>query len=148
MNESTVMTLSPFWSRGASLSPPRRWWSGWNGTDNIDAARGDKLLGVLHGANIGIPAACGGSDTCGLCRVVVEGAGAGEALATEKGILSAAERKANVRLACQTMLRGPCEVTVPQEFLGDGVYLHGGVQPSACAFDPRAGAGAAQGPAL
>lgn len=70
------------------------------------------------GADINIPAACGGKGTCGLCRVHVEGDGAGEAQATEKGILSAAERKANVRLACQTTLRGPCSVTVPQEFLG------------------------------
>jgi Na+-transporting NADH:ubiquinone oxidoreductase subunit F len=89
-----------------------------NDTTTITAARGDKLLGVLQGADIGIPAACGGSGTCGLCRVAVTGAGAGQALATEKGILSAAERKANIRLACQTTLRGPCAVTVPQEFLG------------------------------
>ncbi|WP_417260540.1 NADH:ubiquinone reductase (Na(+)-transporting) subunit F [Celeribacter sp.] len=89
-----------------------------NETDSIVAARGDKLLGVLHRADINIPAACGGKGTCGLCRVHVEGDGAGEAQATEKGILSAAERKANVRLACQTTLRGPCSVTVPQEFLG------------------------------
>ncbi|MCE5974906.1 NADH:ubiquinone reductase (Na(+)-transporting) subunit F [Sinirhodobacter sp. WL0062] len=89
-----------------------------NGTERIEAARGDRLLGVLHGAGIGIPAACGGSGTCGLCRVVVEGEGAGTPQATEKGILSAAERKAHVRLACQTALRGPCSVDVPQEFLG------------------------------
>lgn len=89
-----------------------------NGRDQITAARGDRLLGVLQGADIGIPAACGGSGTCGLCRVEVTGEGAGQALATEKGILSAAERKANIRLACQTTLRGPCEVTVPQAFLG------------------------------
>lgn len=89
-----------------------------NGTDKVTASRGDKLLGVLHAADIGIPAACGGKGTCGLCRVVVEGDGAGEAQATEKAILSAAERKAHVRLACQTTLRGPCDVTVPQEFLG------------------------------
>lgn len=89
-----------------------------NGTQTIQAARGDRLLGVLHGAGIGIPAACGGSGTCGLCRVVVEGDGAGKAQATEKGILSAAERKAHVRLACQATLRGACAVTVPQDFLG------------------------------
>ena len=93
-----------------------------NGSQTIEAARGDRLLGVLHGAGIGIPAACGGSGTCGLCRVVVEGDGAGEAQATEKGILSAAERKAHVRLACQAALRGPCSVTVPQDFLGSNGF--------------------------
>ncbi|MBR9763489.1 MAG: NADH:ubiquinone reductase (Na(+)-transporting) subunit F [Rhodobacteraceae bacterium] len=88
-----------------------------NGTRQIEAARSDRLLGVLHGAGIGIPAACGGSGTCGLCRVRVSGEGAGEAGATERGVLSAAERKAGTRLACQTALRGACEVTVPDAFL-------------------------------
>ncbi|SNT73830.1 NADH:ubiquinone reductase (Na(+)-transporting) subunit F [Paracoccus seriniphilus] len=89
-----------------------------NGRQQIAASRGDRLLGVLHGADIGIPAACGGSGTCGLCRVEVRGEGAGVAQATEKGILSAAERKAHIRLACQTTLRGSCEVTVPDALLG------------------------------
>lgn len=89
-----------------------------NDTLTIEAGRGDRLLGVLHGAGIGIPAACGGSGTCGLCRVHVEGEGAGEAQATERGVLSAAERRAHMRLACQTSLRGPCSVTVPQDFVG------------------------------
>jgi Na+-transporting NADH:ubiquinone oxidoreductase subunit F len=83
----------------------------------IAAARGDKLLPVLHGAGIRIPAACGGSGTCGLCRVTASGDGAGEAQATERGILSAAERRANVRLACQVALRGPVSVSVPTEIL-------------------------------
>lgn len=88
-----------------------------NDATRIDAARGDRLLGVLQDAGIGIPAACGGAGTCGLCRVTVRGEGAGQPQATERGILSAAERRAHLRLACQTSLRGPCAVTVPQEFL-------------------------------
>ncbi|MGR3322948.1 MAG: NADH:ubiquinone reductase (Na(+)-transporting) subunit F [Pseudooceanicola sp.] len=91
-----------------------------NGTIHLSAARGDKLLSVLHRGGIGIPAACGGSGTCGLCRVTVTGAGAGEAQATERGVLSARERRANVRLACQTALRGDCAVEVPQEVLTAG----------------------------
>lgn len=86
----------------------------------IEAARGDRLLGVLHGAGIGIPAACGGAGTCGLCRVTVIGEGAGQAEATERGVLSPAERRAHVRLACQTTLRGPCSVTVRQDILSAG----------------------------
>ena len=88
-----------------------------NGGKRIDAARGDQLLSVLHGAGIGIPAACGGSGTCGLCRVTVEGDGAGEAQATERGILSPAERRQRVRLACQARLRGPVDVIVPPDIL-------------------------------
>lgn len=91
-----------------------------NGTTEVEAARGDRLLGVLHGAGIGIPAACGGSGTCGLCRVHVTGEGAGQAGATERGVLSAAERRSGMRLACQTALRGPCDVTVPDGFLDGG----------------------------
>ena len=86
----------------------------------IEAARGDRLLIVLHGAGVGIPAACGGVGTCGLCRVTVTGDGAGQAEATERGVLSPVERRAHMRLACQTTLRGPCAVTVPQEILSAG----------------------------
>ena len=88
-----------------------------NEARSLTARRGDKLLGVLHGAGLTIPAGCGGSGTCGLCRVTATGEGAGEALATERGILSAAERRAHVRLACQVTVRGPVEVAVPPEIL-------------------------------
>ncbi|SFD84798.1 NADH:ubiquinone reductase (Na(+)-transporting) subunit F [Roseivivax sediminis] len=91
-----------------------------NEATHLKAARGDKLLSVLHGGGIGVPAACGGSGTCGLCRVTVTGEGAGEAQATERGVLSARERRAHVRLACQTSLRGDCAVEVPQEILTAG----------------------------
>lgn len=91
-----------------------------NGTLHLVAHRGDKLLGVLHDAGILIPAACGGSGTCGLCRVTVTGEGAGGPEATERGILSPRERRSNVRLACQTNLRGDCAVRVPEDVLSAG----------------------------
>ncbi|MBP0483525.1 NADH:ubiquinone reductase (Na(+)-transporting) subunit F [Sagittula salina] len=91
-----------------------------NGIMRLTARRGEQLLSVLHGAGIAIPAACGGTGTCGLCRVTVTGAGAGEPQATERGMLSARERRAHLRLACQTRLRGDCAVTVPEDFLGAG----------------------------
>ncbi|QKV18560.1 NADH:ubiquinone reductase (Na(+)-transporting) subunit F [Oricola thermophila] len=88
-----------------------------NDSKTIEASRGSRLLGILHGAGVGIPAACGGNGTCGLCRVTVTGEGAGEPQATERGILSAAERKSNIRLACQVSVRGPVSVYVPEEIL-------------------------------
>lgn len=88
-----------------------------NDTKALAAQRGDSLLEVLHRNNVLIPAACGGSGTCGLCRVVVTGSGAGEPQATERGILSPKERRSHVRLACQTKLRGSCSATVPADFL-------------------------------
>ncbi|AMM86416.1 NADH:ubiquinone reductase (Na(+)-transporting) subunit F [Martelella sp. AD-3] len=112
-----VLTLALLMTR-ARLIPAEALTVTVNETMEITANRGDRLLGVLHGAGIGIPAACGGSGTCGLCRVHVDGEGAGEPQATERGVLSAAERRAHMRLACQTALRGPCSVTVPQDFVG------------------------------
>lgn len=91
-----------------------------NGALHVAARRGDKLLGVLHEAGIAIPAACGGAGTCGLCRVTVTGDGAGEAQATERGVLSPKERRDNVRLACQTTLRGDSAVRVPDDILSAG----------------------------
>lgn len=88
-----------------------------NGGKQIEAGRGDQLLTVLHDAGIAIPAACGGSGTCGLCRVTVQGEGGGELQATERGLLSPAERREHVRLACQTKLRGPVDVIVPTDVL-------------------------------
>ena len=91
---------------------------------HLVARRGDKLLSVLHTAGIRVPAACGGTGTCGLCRVTVTGPGAGEPQATERGVLSPKERRERRRLACQTSLRGDCAVTVPDDILnaGGGVF--------------------------
>ena len=91
-----------------------------NETRHIGGQRGEKLLSALHNAGIQVPAACGGKGTCGLCRVTVVNFGAGEALATERGILSAKERRSCIRLACQTSLRQDCEVVVPEEILTAG----------------------------
>lgn len=91
-----------------------------NGAMHIATQRGNKLLDVLHNAEVRIPAACGGSGTCGLCRVTVTGEGAGEPQATERGVLSPKERRAHVRLACQTTLRGDCAVDVPDDILSAG----------------------------
>lgn len=87
---------------------------------HLVAGRGDKLLGVLHDGGVMIPAACGGSGTCGLCRVTVTGEGAGTPQATERGVLSPRDRRAHIRLACQTSLRGDCAVQVPSEILSAG----------------------------
>ncbi|SHG89165.1 NADH:ubiquinone reductase (Na(+)-transporting) subunit F [Marivita hallyeonensis] len=91
-----------------------------NETLHVSARRGDRLLSALHGAGIMIPAACAGSGTCGLCRVTVTGDGAGEPQATERGVLSPRERRAHMRLACQTSLRGDCAVKVPDDVLTSG----------------------------
>ncbi|WGH78565.1 NADH:ubiquinone reductase (Na(+)-transporting) subunit F [Jannaschia ovalis] len=89
-----------------------------NGALHLAARRGDTLLDVLQDGGILIPAACGGSGTCGLCRVTVPGPGAGDPQATERGVLSPRDRRAHIRLACQARLRGDCAVEVPEDALG------------------------------
>ena len=91
-----------------------------NGALHLSARRGQSLLDVLHGQGIGIPAACGGKGTCGLCRVTVSGEGAGAPQATERAMLSAKERREGLRLACQTAVRGACAVQVRDDLLDAG----------------------------
>jgi len=91
-----------------------------NRSRHLRAERGDALLSVLHRGGVLIPAACGGSGTCGLCRVTVTGEGAGQPEITERGVLSARERRAHIRLACQARVRGDCAVTVPDSILTAG----------------------------
>ncbi|QPM92303.1 NADH:ubiquinone reductase (Na(+)-transporting) subunit F [Pseudooceanicola algae] len=91
-----------------------------NDIRHVPAQRGDRLLDALQNADIPIPAACGGKGTCGLCRVIVTGEGAGEPKATERSLLSPGERRDRVRLACQTSLRGDCAVQVPEGILSAG----------------------------
>lgn len=86
-----------------------------NGKRLLDASLGGKLLEALEQAGIGLPAACGGVGTCGMCRVTVMGAG--DALPTERAVLSAAQIAAGVRLACQQVVRGDLAVTVPSDLL-------------------------------
>ncbi|MBY6090708.1 NADH:ubiquinone reductase (Na(+)-transporting) subunit F [Maritimibacter alkaliphilus] len=88
-----------------------------NGTQEIEVQSGETLLSCLQGAGFAIPAGCGGKGTCGLCRVTATGPGAGEALAAERGLLSARDRKAGMRLACQVTLKGPVNVEVAPDLL-------------------------------
>lgn len=82
----------------------------------IQGRRGDKLLTALKEGGLEIPSACAGAGTCGLCRVRLI-SGSGPALATETARLSPAEIRRGMRLACQTVMRGPMSVAVPDEVL-------------------------------
>jgi len=88
-----------------------------NGTRELPARLGLKLLGALLDDGIAVPAPCGGNGTCGLCRVTVT-AGGDEALPTEAAHLSRREIKEGLRLACQVTIRGDITVRVAEELLG------------------------------
>lgn len=87
-----------------------------NARQQLAANTGDRLLGVLNDGGVPVPAACGGTGTCGQCRVTLA-QGGGEALPTETARLSRREIRQGIRLACQVVLRGDLSVTVPDNIL-------------------------------
>jgi len=86
-----------------------------NGDKVIDATLGEKLLDSLSRSGIHLPTSCGGSGTCGLCRIQVPDGG--DASVVERAALSPKDAKAGYRLACQVTVRGPLAVKLPTEYL-------------------------------
>lgn len=87
-----------------------------NGTTDLEAKTGQKLLSALLDGGVLIPSACAGAGTCGLCRVEVPEGGP-DHLPIENAHLSRADVKAGVHLACQVMLREDMAVRVPDDLL-------------------------------
>lgn len=86
--------------------------------------------GVPHKANllrvallegVHVNASCGGTGTCGKCKVVIS---SGEYEGGKSSKLSDEDFKADLRLACRVRVLGDLEVTVPEESrMGDAVAL-------------------------
>jgi uncharacterized 2Fe-2S/4Fe-4S cluster protein (DUF4445 family) len=77
---------------------------------------GTRLLEAAATAELVLDTPCGGEGTCGKCRVVVT-EGAGAPTAAEAGAFSCAELAAGCRLACQSRVRDPTTVHVPEASL-------------------------------
>lgn len=88
-----------------------------NGREIARAPRGRRLLTALLEHGVLLPSACGGTGTCGMCRVRVVGGG-GPALSVEAARLSRADMAAGVRLACQVALLDDVDVELPEDLLG------------------------------
>lgn len=72
----------------------------------------DQILGeVIPASGFPLEQPCAGRGTCGKCKVLAEGALA-DPDAIENKFLLAAERAANVRLACRARLAGDARVTL------------------------------------
>jgi len=67
----------------------------------------------LADLGINLDTYCGGSGTCGKCQVTIQGK-ISPPTPTEKNIFSPAELKMGKRLACQSLVQGSCEITVPK----------------------------------
>ncbi len=77
---------------------------------------GDKLLMVLAERGIYIPSACGGSGTCGQCRVIVT-QGGGKPLPAELSTLSNNQIRSHYRLACQLKVKEDLAIELPTQLL-------------------------------
>ncbi|HID23713.1 MAG TPA: NADH:ubiquinone reductase (Na(+)-transporting) subunit F, partial [Planctomycetaceae bacterium] len=85
-----------------------------NDQKTLTVPAGGKLLTVLASNEIFIPSACGGSGTCGQCKVTVL-EGAGDILPTERTHITNREAKLGVRLSCQVTVKQDLKIEIPPE---------------------------------
>ncbi|MCO4847858.1 MAG: NADH:ubiquinone reductase (Na(+)-transporting) subunit F [Yoonia sp.] len=88
-----------------------------NGQTKIAVTTGQKLLSALNDNGILIPSSCAGAGTCGLCRVHITNGGPAP-LPVEAGHFTKSDLRDGLHLACQVVLRGDMDVTVPDDMLG------------------------------
>ena len=79
--------------------------------DVPDVPRGESILRAAMQANIHINASCGGTGSCGKCRVQVL---SGEVEAEKSAKLDDDEWADGTRLACQTYVLSDLEIFVPE----------------------------------
>ena len=70
----------------------------------------ETVYSVLKTAGESIDAVCGGHGKCGKCRVIVSGS-VSDLSEKERRVLTDAEIKDGVRLACMTLIKGDCTVS-------------------------------------
>src|SRR6056297_365865 len=73
---------------------------------------GSTLLDAARKADVYINASCNGKGACGKCKLIVD---SGEVEKTETPLLSDREKQKGYVLACQTRIKGPVWVRVPEE---------------------------------
>jgi uncharacterized 2Fe-2S/4Fe-4S cluster protein (DUF4445 family) len=97
---------------------------------NVEVAvkKGTNLLEAAIQAGIGLVAACGGSGTCGTCKVIVQ---EGEVDFSRTARLTDGELKDGIRQACQSRVLSDLRVLVPPESrLGAGIIGRMGRVPA------------------
>jgi Na+-transporting NADH:ubiquinone oxidoreductase subunit F len=88
-----------------------------NNKRTIELPVGGKLLGALADAGLFVSSPCGGSGSCGQCRVkVFEGGGA--ILPTETAHINKREARDGYRLSCQVAVKQDMKIVVPEEVFG------------------------------
>ncbi len=83
---------------------------------SIEVPCGGKLLNTLADRQIYLPSACGGSGTCGECRVIVT-QGGGAVLDTERAKLNYQQLNQHYRLSCQVVVKEAMSLQIPPNLL-------------------------------
>ncbi|HOY68479.1 MAG TPA: 2Fe-2S iron-sulfur cluster binding domain-containing protein [Candidatus Ozemobacteraceae bacterium] len=85
-----------------------------DGTEPRNVAGGQSLLAAVRGEGYLLPGSCGGRGTCGVCRMHVR-RGGGERAPAEEVLISPADLRAGLRLACQVRVRQEIEAELPED---------------------------------
>jgi Na+-transporting NADH:ubiquinone oxidoreductase subunit F len=88
-----------------------------NEEKEIETPRGNTVLSVLQSNGIFLSSACGGSGSCGQCRLQVM-EGGGEILPTETGFFTRKQIKDHWRLGCQAKVKEDLNIRVPEAVFG------------------------------
>ena len=78
----------------------------------MEVERDKTILSAAISAGVYINSACGGDGVCGRCKVILR---KGQVLAHPTGMVSLAETKKGIYLACLTTVHGNLEVEIPAE---------------------------------
>ncbi|MDI6792973.1 MAG: ASKHA domain-containing protein [bacterium] len=82
------------------------------GGEEANAPHGENLLRVAAAAGLYITASCGGNQTCGKCKVIIE---SGEIEGGLSDKLSPEEIEKGYRMACTSKIKSDLEVRIPVE---------------------------------
>ncbi len=83
----------------------------------VQARQGESLLAVAREAGIMLQAVCGGSGTCGRCRIQVVDGDVPSASQKDGNYFSQQELETSWRLACRIVPQGDLKVYIPPESL-------------------------------
>lgn len=88
------------------------------GAGEVEVPWGTTVLAAADRAGVDVPHYCGGTCSCGTCRVEVRGdaTGLSPASGREEMVLGSQQTQAGDRLACQARLLGPVTIRVPEWF--------------------------------
>ena len=88
-----------------------------NDEKELEVPVGSKLLTALANNNLFVSSACGGSGTCGQCRVKVF-SGGGALLPTETTFITKPQAQEGDRLSCQVTVKRDMKIGLPPDVFG------------------------------